>query len=375
MLVDDDSDKWFNDKFFQALREIDMKSVPGLCPLKQLGTTNAQVFGSREGIMDLERVITVRNLVKLRFDSIIKGGGEADHLLCFPKVGPIKKTKTEKGLTRLISAVSLVDTLIDRVLFSSMVDKFLASSTTNPIFVGWNPIIQTQIFYHRLRHNGKWLAADKSSWDWTVKGWLIDLVKAVIIELHPLAPKWWLTCVHFRFKKLFDEAVWQFQDGTIAYQQERGIVKSGCYLTIWINSISQMLIHEIAIARCAIPSHPYAVLGDDTIQAITDWQVEDYIKSLKALGFIVKYKVLDEPEFAGFYLSRYSYVPAYRDKHCYALRRMVFDETIATTTLKSYQLLYANCDEVRGKIVNLIKERNLPQACIDPLTLALIQNR
>lgn len=63
------------------------------------------------------------------------------------------------------------------------------------------------------------VCVDKSAWDWTVQGWVVDAWKIALKRLC-VAPE--------RFVALFESAVFRFHDGTRVQQDGKGIMKSGC---------------------------------------------------------------------------------------------------------------------------------------------------
>jgi hypothetical protein len=352
----------------ESVLDVDLNSIPGHCVLKEFGTTNRDVFNvDKDGCYDLQRLLLIRNIVYRRFTSL----EISDPIYVFVKPEPHKKTKLEEGRLRLISGVSLVDSLVDRILFKKLVDGIMSRLTKTPITVGWSPL-RVNIFNMMMEKNSTrqmkdsvYLCVDKSSWDWTVHPWLIDMVKTVLTSLVADAPAWFIQKVNKRFNYLFCNPEWKFQDGTIITQKQPGIMKSGCYLTIWINSISQLLIHHISLIMNSIPPCPFLCLGDDTIQVMeSDFDKERYLATLRSLGFSLKVHELKDPEFAGFIFRGLHFYPAYEAKHQFLLRHLTTDTEVAAQTLASYQLLYANDTDRLVKIRKLARDLDLPIAIV-----------
>lgn len=184
------------------------------------------------------------------------------------------------------------------------------------------------------------MCLDKSAWDWTVQGYMVDMWIEFLHELPYNPPQWWKDMVALRFEILFDKAVFRFADGTRVRQASRGIMKSGCFLTILLNSVSQSLLHYLANKRCGKQpglNQPMTI-GDDTVQDGFDW-LEEYVGHLSTLGATVKgAKVQNWVEFAGFAFDGKTCYPAYWQKHLYNMSHAEHLEE----TLHSYQYLYCN---------------------------------
>lgn len=267
---------------------------------------------------DSAKLDELKMLIYQRLIALATGDRQADHLRVFVKPEPHKKSKLEEGRLRLISAVSLLDTCVDRVLFTWLMQVALDNFLHTPSMVGWTP---NRGSWRQLwvMFGGRSLSLDKSAWDWTVQGWLIDAIKSLIQELAVDAPLWWVECMDARFDLLFRRAVFEFQDGTVVHQMGKGIMKSGCYLTILANTLGQILTHVVACQetgddpRLTMPR----ALGDDTVQDGTKLKdVSSYCAALEHLGCKVKGgQTTVEVDFVGFEITEHACVPAYRNKH------------------------------------------------------------
>lgn len=303
------------------------------------GSVNSECLGWNGLVCDPERLDLFRNLVWLRFSSLLNGVEAADPIKVFIKQEPHKLEKIREGRYRLISAVSLIDTMVDRILFAFLARRMLSSVGKTPCLVGWTPLYGG----HRLlagEFPDEVICLDKSMWDWTVPAWLVEAWLNFLRNIVYEPAEWWLDMVTMRFRMLFRSATFMFLDGTVCKQPCWGIMKSGCYLTILLNSLGQSLCHYVAAARLSLPIEeiqPWC-MGDDTVQHCFP-RLEDYLKVLEELGVIPKRAMKqDWVEFAGFAITRDCAWPSYWKKHLYILRHM--EETFAVETLVSYQLLY-----------------------------------
>nr|QQO81415.1 RNA-dependent RNA polymerase [Soybean thrips sobemo-like virus 7] len=283
----------------------------------------------------------------------------ADDLRVFVKPEPHKITKLEEGRLRLISAVSFVDTMVDRILFGWLADVALSSTWKTPCMVGWSPI------------KGGWramanrfvkpMALDRSAWDWTVQQWLVEAWLGFIFAVAIDPPDWWIAAVTDRFEMLFFHARFRFQDGTVIKQPRVGIMKSGCYLTLLLNSVSQVIIHAVAMLQLGLNpfrSMPLA-FGDDTIQESEGLDVNTYIAELSKLGPKLKSpRIARDVEFIGFLMGE-KFTPAYTSKHLYKLE---YSERLPEY-LESMQCLYAHHPTMQA-VLRRIAARRCPEVVL-----------
>lgn len=317
-----------------------MKSTPGNCVLSRFGSVNGEIF-KWDGIScDPERVAFVKAAVRSRFDQLMEGSYVADPINVFIKQEPHKRSKLEVGRERLISGVSLVDNLVDRVLFGWLQRQMLRKVGKTPCLVGWSVLRGGWKVLTAFYANKRVLCLDKSCWDWTVPEWMVECWLTFILNLPVGAPNWWEHMVKMRFTMLFDKAIFRFKDGLEVEQQLVGIMKSGCLLTILLNSVGQSLIHYIANRRLGLPmkqGQPH-VIGDDSCQsAVPD--LGAYVGEIERMGFALKgAKVRNWLEFAGFAFDGWRCWPAYWQKHIFNLQ---YVESLEEALI-SYQEMYVH---------------------------------
>lgn len=344
-------DDYFNTEFDKALNELEMNSSPGNCQMSLLGSTNGQILGWNGIEMDKDRVELLRGVVKNRFDLLRKGELISDPLNVFVKPEPHTLKKINDGRLRLISAVSLVDTMIDRVLFGWLGRKALQTCGKTPCMVGWSPVGGG---WKQLRaaYPDDVLCLDKSMWDWSVQSYMIDMWYQFIEALALNASEEWKKLALIRFKLLFEEAVFKFKDGISVKQKYRGIMKSGCFLTIILNSVGQSFVHYLANVRLGLPpqlNQPHS-MGDDTIQKAFDY-IDQYIEEMRSLGVLVKgYKVKNWIEFCGFVVKENKCWPAYWQKHLFGL----YYSKNLLDTLSAYQIMYVDEPEMFQYVTKLL---------------------
>lgn len=288
----------------------------------------------------LDRYNLVKALTFDRFKETISGTLYADPLKVFVKQEPHKVEKLKEGRYRLIMGVSLIDTLVDRIIFGEFMRS--ASSPANtlrtPCAVGWAPNRGGWRYMSMTYPSG--FSIDRKAWDWTVNQWLVEMWEDFIVDLHPSHPPWWRACVRQRFTNLFYTARFSFPDGLLVQQQKPGIMKSGCLLTLVLNSVGQTILHAIAMIR--LGRNPYhnipLSMGDDTIQKPFDY-MEDYAIELSKLALIKEAEHTEHfCEFIGFIFVQNGFFPSYWKKHLYQLRFL--DPSVMRETLTSYQMLW-----------------------------------
>lgn len=335
-----------------------------MCQLKYYGSSIGEVLGWDGLRFNEARKALFKELVKSRMKTLMTGELEADDIHVFVKQEPHKIKKLREEKYRLISAVSMVDTMVDRVVFGDLADEVLTSVGKTPVMVGWTPV-RGGFRLLRDKIKGRAMCIDKSSWDWTVPGWMVDDWESVIFGLVNEYPKYWPTLVRMRFRALFEAPWFGFEDGTRVQQQIRGIMKSGCFLTIVLNSLGQLLVHYLASARMGLEGEAFEPLcmGDDTVQELIP-QYELYVEEIERLGFIVKEcKITTKHlEFAGFVLEKDRAWPCYWEKHIYNMQHS--SDLVLEDMLFAYMLLYPYNEAmnifVRRHLMKWFPKRVLP---------------
>lgn len=352
--------------------DLDRKSTVGYCTMSNFGTTIGEVLGWDGKAYSLERIEFLKETVLNRMLALYEGEYEADDIKVFVKQEPHKQSKIDEGRFRLISAVSLVDTMIDRILLEPMQKQAVNVCLQTPIVAGLNImggghyVMRTLIGEHE-----KYLSLDKSAWDWSVPGWMIDGITEVVSKLNVRSPDWWNKIYAMRNDLLFEKCVYRFSDNVVAKQEWRGVMKSGCYGTLIYNSIGQLLLEILAREVTGVDGPLPFVLGDDSISPYYEG-CEEVLDYMSKLGFVVKKQVLSEPEFIGFYFKLKGFEPAYESKHQFRLQHLTRDPELAESTLRGYQVLYANRPDVLRSLHDLAIQFDVPEAIMSDRDLVKI---
>lgn len=342
--------------------DLDLASIPGNCPLTRFGSTLGECLGFDGEAFDPERVSVLRCYVLDRIQTLLAGGKVSDPIKLFIKQEPHKREKLLEGRLRLISAVSVIDTMVDRMLFQDIFDQVVSTPLRTPVAIGWTPL-GTGTSFLRAHFNGETFDTDKKHWDWTFPWWLLAECYTILVD-RPDFPQWKKKIAYQRFYMLYRYAVFSFPDGSVVAQKGDGIQKSGCYLTLLLNSLGQWFLHALAEEHLNVKV-PMVTFGDDVTQASTD-RNHDFVKFYQQLGFVVKSSVNKDIEFCGFHLfSKSRFLPAYKSKHIFMLRHLTTDNEIAAQTLQSYQYLYWFDKPFLALVRNIATQRGLLNAIVN----------
>jgi hypothetical protein len=305
-----------------------MDATPGY-PLCELAATNKQ-FLKWDGVTyDAERADYLWALVERRLED-----QDWDPFRLFIKDEPHKVEKIAISRWRLISAGSLIDQMVDRMLFYDSFRDELDAVWDVPVKPGFCPFFGGA--QRAVAAFKRPLAIDKKLWDWSSPGWVYDM-DCELRKRMAYGPglEKWRELVQSRFDYVFKRAKLVLSNGHMYEQQTPGFMKSGFYLTISTNSRAQLFLHLAALDLMGLDYVPFMSLGDDTLQE--DMEDRDqYIEKLRSLGCRPDDVELDY-EFAGFNLRTRE--PCYWDKHVVNLLYSEEGELLADT-LDSYQRLY-----------------------------------
>ncbi len=323
-----------------VLDTVEWQSSPGW-PWKSHYPTNKDLFLFDGVNVDPVRVAMVEDAVKRRWNELLEGP-KADPIFLFVKPEPHKQSKVSKRSWRLISGVGLTDTLIDRILYGSWLDKCIEKWQEIPSKAGWAPQRGGYGWMSRCFRGKQPMCIDKSAWDWTVQEWHVELIEKLVPRMHFGITDDWRTVFANRMGALYraGNPVLKTACGCEFVQLVTGIQKSGTLGTIGFNCIWQFADH-LAVGGAA--DDVFFALGDDTAQEVVG-NVEQYLRDLEATGSLIKEVDFGFPlKFGGHEMSEGGCKPAYRQKHAYELRHL--DKKNAFQTLESYRHLYALDDE------------------------------
>lgn len=335
-------DKWFNSGFDQALKDLRNESTVGLGSMRRFGNTVGDVLGFDGEKYDVRRVETLKLVLKAKIRKILAGEPHADPIKIFVKPEPHKLAKLEEGRVRLIMAVSLEDSMIDRILYSEILRNAVLKWEQTPVKIGYSPLNgQYQVLAADFPSGS--LSIDKQGWDFTVPEWLVVMWEKFLRDRIYACPKWWEKIHKARFEALYGTGcLFEFQDRSQATQRVKGLMKSGCFNTILLNSVGQHILAELAWRRSGNDPKRIWCLGDDTVEE-DPYDRKAYLAAMRSLGFTLKEATFNAyVEFCGFVVNSRGVVPAYWKKHLFTLFREGGPHWV--DKLDVYRLLYAYDD-------------------------------
>lgn len=316
---------------------LNMKASVGF-PLCRHYTTAGQFFGWDGMSLNPARLREMWDMVKRRMES-----EEWDPFRVFIKKEPHKAKKIEQGRWRLIFAGSLVDQIVDQLLFRRHNEKELENIWRIPTKAGWVPYFGGADLLLRTVNTPESL--DKEANDWSMMGDVTEINCEHRIDMCVNPSERWESLVRSRYAYCFRNATVVLSDGTMLRQTIPGCMKSGLFNTISDNSRAQVTMHETAVIELSLTLETPNANGDDTFQ---EGPLPDvYVERLGQYGPVVK-REESGYHFCGVDLQTCE--PLYWDKH---LMSILYAEELPST-LDSFQRLYANSKIKLGWIHGLM---------------------
>lgn len=311
--------------YVRSVESLEWQSSPGY-PYLFEGPTNEAYFRKLDPLQYTHRLNQMWQLVKDRLENM-----EADPIRLFVKGEPLKRAKLTAGKARLIASVSLADQIIDTMLFGPMNDLLIEKCLEIPSKAGWTPLKGGWKFVPA----SPWIAIDKSTWDWSVCIWMLDLELELRSKLCNNINEKWLKLAYKRYELLFVNPHFITSGGLLLRQKKPGVMKSGCKNTIATNSICQVILHAWVSLQLNIPYTSIWAMGDDTLQYPIE-NIQAYLDILSQYCYVKHSKLVNE--FAGCRFKGYNVEPLYRGKHAYMLLHMnpKYGQEIATSYMLNY---------------------------------------
>lgn len=311
--------------YVRVVKELDWTSSPGYPWLHQ-HTTNAAMFATVDGVPSEQALKSVWVIVKQRIET-----RETDPIRLFVKPEPHKEKKLKNRAYRLISSVSVVDQIIDGMLFGEMNNKMIENYIDLPGKVGWSPYVGGW----KLMPVAGFVSLDKSAWDWSVNGWIIQMLSDFRREMCTNLTQQWQDLAEWRYRALYENPLFVTSGGLLLRQLQPGVIKSGCYNTIADNSIAQDLLHVRVCLEMGEPVGDLMSMGDDTTQ-------QDFVRRKEYEERLSDYCHLKSSvsgtEFAGHRFLPGRIEPLYKGKHAFNIMNM--NPKYGPEMAVSYALLY-----------------------------------
>ncbi len=251
----------------------------------RLGKTNEELkqFLGKDAICTL----VYGRLVKM---SAVSGDVDWDPIDCveYDLVDPVRvfvknelhsAEKVQQGRMRLISSVSCIDQMVERVLCGDQNLIEIENWSTIPSKPGLGlDDAGLSILINNLADFKDPVETDVSGWDWSVKQWMLDADALCRSLLGGCAPNSHYHKMLRLRAALLGRSVLVLSSGEVWVQDVPGIMKSGSYLTSATNSKMRVIV-----GYCA---------GTGKIQAAGDDAVEEWCRRAaeryKEFGLLVK---------------------------------------------------------------------------------------
>lgn len=285
-------------------------SSPGV-PYLKLGKTNHELFSQDFGrglVLSavVQRIRAVLSLSREKLSSMsaldLVEAGLVDPIKVFIKQEPHKIAKIESGKLRIISNLSIVDQLIERILCAPQNKAEISRWTSLPSKPGMGlhdeglKELYAEVITAQRKH-GVLAETDVSGWDWSVPDWLLRLDYECRARLYRAPPGSALEHLLWFRGYAVARKVFCLSDGTLHEQLVPGIQASGSYNTSSSNSRMRVALSYVVGASWVI------AMGDDNIETAVAGAREHYVR----LGFTVKdYRLLDREGWFDFCSTTFS---------------------------------------------------------------------
>lgn len=321
------------DSFRKCLTRLDMTSSPGYPYMVE--TTTIGSWLGYDGFLSYNE----QRVSQLWHDTRdVLSGKWMTILRVFIKSEPHKASKVREGRWRLIMGSPLPVQMAWHMVFRYQNDLEIEKSYFIPSQQGiklcgggWKN------YRAQWVSRGYSIGLDKTAWDWTVPGWLIDLEFRFRCRMARNLTPAWIKAAKLLYDGMFVNPIFILSDGSLYRQRFHGFMKSGCVNTISSNSHMQILVHLIVCKIDGISENPYPVAcGDDTLQAADHC---GDLTTYSSIGSLIK-KASEGLEFVGHDFLENGPQPLYFRKHVFTI--MHSDEENLPAVLDSYLRLYAH---------------------------------
>lgn len=227
---------------------------------------------------------------------------ESFDLKAFNKSEPTKKSKLAQGMPRIIVGLPL-----HKLLKHASVFKNLAFSMTD----NWKKSPVKYAFAHgnagHIENLAQWLGrgklqeSDKKNWDYMFQEWCFVACRKIVQELavRPLnMPEeefaQYLVDVEAAFAEICVNSRYRTSSGHVYSPKANGIMKSGWFLTIVVNSMAQITLNTLVLMRLGctdeeiLDKHKIVAGGDDVLQTLDGIDLVEYAKIAARLGMPIE---------------------------------------------------------------------------------------
>lgn len=241
---------------------------PGAIFLRQGCTSNKSVF-EKYGLPAVARMSRDR-MEQLILSSTVESRQLSDPLRLFIKNEPHKRAKIDEGRWRIICGVSLIDQIIDRVLYAHIERAAIREYENIPSKAGisWQ-YGGSDVFIRSYPDNIVYSSFDCRQFDITHAGWMFDDIRELNerLTLNP-TPTWKQLSLNREQAVMYGS--FSFSDGVVCEKILPGWEPSGRYTTLDANGKLVVYIRVLYDIKCGEPTDPQEIcsMGDDTVQTV-----------------------------------------------------------------------------------------------------------
>lgn len=230
----------------------------------------------------------------------------------FGKPEPNKRKKIASGMPRGVAGFPLHAMVKHASIFLPLAKSMTGNWMSSPVKYAFSPALPGHMEHLKSWLSGKIWESDKPVFDYMFDEVLSDIC-CQVVKLLAVKPASWSdeqfaqykTDVEESFKQVFENYEYRTSDGTAVRAKLPGIMKSGWFMTIVINSMSQLVIHaltmiELEYSNEQILAAGIFVGGDDVNQEPLDCGKEAYEKVSRELGYeieILERESLEQSEY------------------------------------------------------------------------------
>jgi hypothetical protein len=252
---------------------------------------------------DVIKNLTPAGLVEL----VIARWTDKIDLKLFGKAEANKLKKVKNEMIRIVAGFPLHVMVKNQALFHDMLGVAIENWMTSPVKYAFSPGNPGHCEHLMKYFEGHAVyECDKDTWDFHMFGYIFDVLTRVVLGLARQPEgmsdeeyEEWRTDARNAIEEVSSqETTYVCTSGKAFRAKRKGIMKSGWLLTIFGNSVGQLVPHVIALKRLGhtaveILSECFKILagGDDTLQTFPHgYDVQTYVDSMKTVGFSIEIK-------------------------------------------------------------------------------------
>nr|UHS71942.1 MAG: hypothetical protein 1 [Luteoviridae sp.] len=305
----------------------------------------------------------------------------------FLKGEPTKKKKIVAGMPRIICGMPLHVTVKHASIFVRFCMAMIDGWKQSPIKYAFVPSKPGHLEHLKEVLPNSVAESDKSNWDFNVLDWMVKVASRVVQTLAIKPPEWteeefeaYLADVDAAFSQMFEKSVYRTSDGHRYRMKDSGIMKSGWFCTIAVNSVMQLVIHVMTLIIMGyeddeiINNWPVVAGGDDVNQDLEGIDLDKYKEVTASLGVVMDIEVRESLEHSEFFSSdirmkrgKFTFHPKRFTKHVEHLKTVKLDD--AAQALLSHMENYRHDRERFAYFENLYHDMRTEYPAQFPLRM------